>query len=156
MRGKESQDQTSNKHQHVKEEEGFSVLWQENEVLKGFRKQAACDHNLTCDDKINCLILCSRLECHSISKYSLKASFQFKKNISSFSRCEEDLKVCLTNVVTVSQLFLPFFGNALSMTCFPGNMPGMKSLKTALILFLDNILTHIIEKGSFMIGAVGK
>ena len=71
----------------------------------------------------------------------------------SFSGCEECSQPdYLTDVITVSFLFLPFFGNALSRTCFPGNMPGMSNLKTALTLFLDNILTHIIEKGSFMIG----
>lgn len=94
-----------------------------------------------------------------MSKYSFKARFQLKKkkNLLIFSGSEEDAGPdYLTNVITVSSSFLAFFGNALSRTCFSGNMPGVSSLKTALILFLDNILTHIIQKGSFMIGAVGK
>lgn len=97
------------------------------------------------DDKIKYLILCSGLDSNS------------RKHLSGFSGCEEDSQPdYLTNVITVSLLFLPFFGNALSRTCFPGNMPGMSSLKTAPTVFLDNILTQIIEKESFMIGIVGK
>lgn len=110
----------------------------------------------TSDDKIKCLILCSGLECQSISKYSFKARFQLKKISFELLWMWGRLTAYLTNVITVSLLFLPFFGNALSRTCFPDNMPGISSLKTTLILSLDNILTHIIEKGSFMIGVVGK
>ena len=136
----------------------LAFLWGKKRFLKGFRKQATCDHSLTWDDKIESLILCFGLECQSLSKYSFKALlFQLKKNILISSRCEEDSGPdYLPNVITVSLLFLPFFGNTLPRTCFFGNMPSMHSLQTALILFLDNILTHIIEKGSFMIGVGGK
>ena len=101
--------------------EGF--LWRENEVSTDFRKWAACDHNLTHDDKIKCLIWCSGLECQLISKHGFQARFQLKKNTSWASL---DVKSALS--LTISLMLLQFL--SFSFPSLVMHYPGHASLVT--------------------------